>query len=194
MIIILGYNNSENRLLNDILSENHSIYKYSLLENDIIKANKIILPHPSNFNFAYRRMNIMNLFSVLRMIQTPVLGINDGFRLMCSQLTNKYKQGLGFFDFDVACPETERTDKNLIKGEVIISDKLSLLDSSFDHADFVFNPETQPPLNEFTSVKISYKDLEYTMLFRNNNYFALSAYTKLNEEITRNLISNFIML
>ena len=54
MVIVLGYNSSETDFLNSIFEENNIKYKYSLLEPQISRATKIILPHPLNFNSTYR--------------------------------------------------------------------------------------------------------------------------------------------
>ena len=132
MIVILGYNNLKTEYLNQILESNGLEYKYSLLENDIIQADKIILPHLDNFNSTYRRMNLMNLFSVLRMIKNPILGINNGFRLMCNDLINKYKKGLGFFNFDIICIDGQNNNPNIVEGNLKILENSTLLDSSYN--------------------------------------------------------------
>ena len=57
--------------------------KFTSVESEILAADRIILPDCSDIKKALKRLHLLNLFSMLKMIQKPVLGIANGFSLMC---------------------------------------------------------------------------------------------------------------
>ena len=65
MIVILDYENKDLNRLKLLLDKTHYEYKFSLLEKDIIRANKLILPDPIDIKNSYRKLNLMNLTNVL---------------------------------------------------------------------------------------------------------------------------------
>jgi imidazoleglycerol phosphate synthase glutamine amidotransferase subunit HisH len=194
MILILDINKNKTEFLNRIFDLQDIEYKYSLAENDIFTADKIILPHPFDLTFSYRRMNLMNLFSVLRIIKIPILGINDGFRLMCRHLTGMQRHGLGFFDLDTNNQDKQESDQNINNGCLSILKATKLLDKKYDSAEIYFNAGDQPLLNLYSTFKIKSDAEDYSFICENKNYCALSINTDLNEEICRKVILNFISM
>ncbi len=71
--------------------------KFTSVESEILAADRIILPDCSDIKKALKRLHLLNLFSMLRMIQKPVLGIANGFSLMCENPHVPGTSGLAFF-------------------------------------------------------------------------------------------------
>lgn len=193
MVLILGYNKSETEYLNKIFLKNNIEFKYSLLESHILKADKIILPHPLNFNSTYRRMNMSNLFSMLRIVDKPILGINNGFRLMCNQLLNNSKCGLGFFNIDVGVHENDLNNSNLDSGEIRI-DKSCKLVKSLKEKSVNFNSELQQESFECSKIIISSKNKNYSLLHETKNFYGLELDIEKNQGISEEIITKFIEL
>ncbi|MBK8946718.1 MAG: hypothetical protein IPM32_15800 [Ignavibacteriae bacterium] len=194
MLTILGYNNSEDVLLNKILLENDVEFKYSLSENLITSADKIILPNPQNFNSAYKRMQMMNLFSFLRLLKKPILGINDGFCLMCDEILDKYKCGLGFFQLDVNSNSENIIKQNFVTGKVFVNSDSKLLNENFNNSEIKFDKNFRMNECEFNSSKIIFGEKSYSLTCEHKNYFSVEMDFEQNPEIAANIILNFVKL
>lgn len=79
--------------------------KFTSVESEILAADRIILPDCKDLKRAVRRLHLLNLFSMLRMIKKPVLGIGNGFALMCEGTGFTSCEGLGFFPVSVRVPQ-----------------------------------------------------------------------------------------
>ncbi len=195
MIVILGYSESESEIINQTLLGNEIEFKYSLLEHHITKAEKIILPDANNLKLAYRKMQLTNLFSVLRLLNKPILGINNGFRLMCGEILSNNKCGLGFFQMDFDSSIEERKVENYPDiGIIHVKDDSKLLDSAFNKIEINFNKELQSTERQFSSsiIKVGEKNFSLTCEFK--NYYSLEIDTYKNESITKAVINNFLKI
>lgn len=195
MITILGYNNSETQYLNEILEKKNIPFNYSLLEKQIMIAEKIILPHPQNFTSAYKRMQMMNLFSYLRMLKKPILGINDGFSIMCSEILDKYKCGLGFFEVKVnSSTMGDSVIAEYETGKVFVKSGSELVSLSLNNTEIQFNKLRQMGECEFSKSIIKFEDKVYTLTCEQKNYFSVELNFEKNPILGENIISNFVSL
>ena len=194
MILILGYNNSETEFLNEILDSLNIHYKYSLLEPQIIKADKFILPHPLNFNSTYRKLNMMNLFSILKMVEKPMLGINNGFRLMCNQLLDNSKCGLGFFPIELNLDSDYDISEKLETGKLGFKNPSKLLSSKFEGEKIKFKLDALPMVCEFSKAVFKYENYYNSLTYENNNYFGVEMDFELNPKISYEIIRKFAKL
>ncbi len=197
MVIILDYNDTESNILNEILLENNIEYKYSLSEGFITNADKIILPHPYYFNSAFKKMQLMNLFSFLKLVKKPILGINDGFCLMCNEIFDQYKCGLGFFQIDlksISCLRENVNDGDLVKGELELKEKCKLINKKFNNAIINFDVNAQLKECEYTSSIINYENNAFSLTCEYENYFACQLNFEKNKEIGGSILKNFLKL
>ncbi len=79
--------------------------KFTSVESEILAADRIILPDCKDLKRAVKRLHLLNLFSMLRMVKKPVLGIGNGFALMCEGTGVTSCEGLGFFPLSVRLAE-----------------------------------------------------------------------------------------
>ena len=194
MILIIGYNNSESKCLNDILDSCKIKYKYSLLESQIIKADKFILPNPLNFNSSYKKLNMMNLFSLLRMVKKPILGINNGFRLMCGQLINESKCGLGFLPLELNISSNLESSEIKGYGTIKFKSTSKLLKENFEGEEINFTPNYLPIICEYTKAMINYEGLEYSLTYESDYYYGADLNYELNPVVCKEIIKNFAHL
>lgn len=193
MILILDYNKSETEILNRIIERNNVEFKYSLREADILNAEKIILPNPNIFNSTYRKLNMMNLFSMLRIIKKPILGLNNGSRLMCNKLLNNHKSGLGFFNIDVNIQEEYIEANSEDVGEIIVDENFQYF-NSINKSKIFFNSDTHQKAFDCSKIIISSKDKKYSIMHVYNNFYGLEIDIERNEQITEEIITSFIKL
>lgn len=194
MILILGYNNCESKCLNDILDANKIEYKYSLLESQIIKSDKFIFPHPLNFNSTYRKLNMMNLFSMLRMVKKPIFGMNNGFRLMCGQLLNETKCGLGFLPLELNLSSNLELPENIVQGTIGFKNPSKLLNEKYRGTDIKFNLNYLPIVSDYSKAIISHEGLEYSLTYESDYYYGTDLNNELNPKICSEIIKNFAKL
>ncbi len=69
-------------------------------EKDIIHCDKVIISDASNLSKAVKRIHLFNLFSLLRFLKKPTLGISLGMDLLCNK-SNDGISCLGLFESDV---------------------------------------------------------------------------------------------
>jgi hypothetical protein len=192
MIVVLGYNNSKSKFLDEFLINSGIEFKYSLLEPDITKSNKIILPHPENFNNSYKRMNMMNLFSVLKMIDKPILGINDGLKLMCNQIPSKLKCGLGLFPIELELENDVEENKHFEIGNLLIEKDSLLVNSEFNNLIVNFDPQNHGKFCEYTSCSALFKDTKYSITYESGNFFGVELDLDENRSLSNSLFKNFL--
>jgi imidazoleglycerol phosphate synthase glutamine amidotransferase subunit HisH len=192
--MILGYNSTETEYLNNILEDNNIKYKYSLLESEITKAEKIILPHPINFYSTHRKMNMMNLFSLLRLFKKPILGINGGFYLMCNKFLDSTKCGLGFFHLDVNTG-TEMSDPNrFVRGKIRVLGDSNIIRTNLNDRSLNFNSKIQTFVNVYSKALIFYAESNYSFICEHENYYGIEIDFEKNKNIGQAIIENFLRL
>ena len=186
MITIVAYNKHNSEFIKSLLGLKDFEIKISTLEKDIVKADKIILPDAINFDTAYRKLQFCNLFSLLRLINKPVLGINVGLQMMCNRIMNKDKVGLGLFDFDTSYVDHKNENKKYKSGTVKLIGKSHLIKNISDSAEVV--------ISNLTKSVILFEDSEYTLTFENGNYFGVELNFEKNLLLGKQIIENFILI
>ena len=194
MITIVAYNKHNSEFIKSLLGLKDFEIKISTLEKDIVKADKIILPDAINFDTAYRKLQFCNLFSLLRLINKPVLGINVGLQIMCNRILNKDKVGLGLFDFDTSYVDHKNENKKYKSGTVKLIGKSHLIKKISDGAEVVISKQNFQPINNLTKSVILFEDSEYTLTFENGNYFGVELNFEKNLLLGQQIIENFVLI
>lgn len=190
MIVLLNYNKISSPNLDDILDKLELEYIYSNSESDLLNADRIILPNPNNFNSTFKMMNMMNLFSLLRIMNKPILGINNAVRLMCNQIGDNYKCGLGLFNLDTDTLD-EIEEMNLEAGTIEISQESLLLPKDYSNASVNFDPRLHSLISGYSKSFIIKDESKFTLTLENNNYFGLELILDQNRSLAKEVIRNF---
>lgn len=82
-------------------------------EIEISKAECVILPHSPAIPAVVRKLHLLNLFSFLRLLKKPILGVCGGVQLLCEFSGDTSCAGLGFL------PGTGESN-SLFTGEALI--------------------------------------------------------------------------
>ncbi len=192
MIVILKYSNKNEQEFSGIFEKLKLEYTFTLDESIIIKASHIILPDTNNLNKAVRKMQLMNLYSVLRMIKKPILGINNGFNLMCNNLTDIQKLGLGLFPIDSeTCSSKNEVSNNI--GKINVLKKTNILEQ-INIKTVNCNLDRPIDVNDFTTSVISNNNQEYSLTCENGNYYSIQMEISKNKELFEKLVENFTNL
>ena len=71
MITIVNYDREASNSIAKILTDLEVVYKVSSKELDIISAKKLILPDGKDINIIFRKLQLLNLYSLLKMVNQP---------------------------------------------------------------------------------------------------------------------------
>jgi len=171
MIIIIDYGNTNAKELAEFLNDITSDVIVSDVEADIIKADKLILPDSSGIPQSVKALHLLNLFSVLRIIKKPLLGIGTGMHLMTESFKDMNLACLGCFP--VKCTKTD--DESLIEGTFlnikIIKESLLLKDVD-ENELFYFRNSCIIPVNEFTTAVVK-NNVEFTTAMEKEHLFGI---------------------
>ncbi|GJQ63670.1 MAG: hypothetical protein SCALA702_27230 [Melioribacteraceae bacterium] len=97
MIAIIGYDPEEGIRLSEKLTSLSIENTVTKNEKVICSADRVILPHCTNIDKVSKKLQILNLNTVVKMIKKPVLGIMSGGCLMGEAVTRDKLPALGFF-------------------------------------------------------------------------------------------------
>jgi len=97
MIAIVDYCMERDSPLINLLTKNKIDFKVTHSEAEILHSDKIILPHAKNISFVVKQLHLLNLFTMLRLCNKPILGISAGMHLMSSYTKEGNLTCLGFF-------------------------------------------------------------------------------------------------
>lgn len=150
MITIIDYGNTNSNEIAESL-ENFSVeFVISTKESDILKADKLIIPDSEDISSSIKSLHLLNLFSILRMVNKPILGIGTGMHLMTKSYKDINATCLGCFP--VEC-KTKETQKNMfvLEQAIKIVKETSLLNSISKEDKFYFESNCFIPPNEFST-------------------------------------------
>ncbi len=82
MIALIDYGSGNVASVANALTELEQEFKITSNEAEICRANKIIFPGVGEASYAIRQLHLLNLFTVLRIVKKPMLGICLGMQLM----------------------------------------------------------------------------------------------------------------
>ncbi len=171
MITIIDYGNTNANELAEFLKGISNDVIVSDAEADILKAGKLILPDSSEIPHSVKALHLLNLFSVLRMIKKPILGIGTGMDLMTESFKDLNLTCLGCFP--VKCVKTD--DEALSKGTFL---KIDIIKESFLLKDvnatdeFYFQNPCIIPVNEFTTAVVR-NSVEFSAAMEKNHLFGI---------------------
>jgi len=171
MITIIDYGKTNSNEIAESLKKLSAEFVMSNKETDILKADKLILPDCEDISSSIKKLHLLNLFSILRIIKKPILGIGTGMHLMTKSYKNLNAACLGHFP--VEC-KTEDTQQNMCEHEqsIKIIKETSLLDNISKEDKFYFEGDCFIPPNEF-STSIANINGEVTASIEKEHLFGL---------------------
>jgi glutamine amidotransferase len=167
-------------------------YKVSRNELDICGADKIIFAGCGNAPAVMRKIQMLNLYSLMRVIKKPILGIGLGMQLMADYSTEGNFSCLGFFP-GTAVKFDGDIEGSLFKGNHKIDRyKQSLLfDGIEENAEFFFNNSYYLPQSNL-STSICNNTLAFCASIENENAYGVQFHPEMSGDAGLKLLKNFI--
>ena len=190
MITIIDYGNTNSNEIAESLEKLSVDYVISNSESNILQATKLILPDSTDISSSIKKLHLLNLFSILRIIKKPILGIGTGMHLMTKTFKDINAACLGCFP--VEC-KTEEIQQNMFEHEqsIKIIKETSLLDNIGKEDKFYFEGDCFIPPNVF-STSIANINGEITASIERGNLFGVQFNPVKSGDAGIKVIRNFV--
>ena len=194
MITIVDYGNPNCGEVAEFLKQITSDFNISNSEVDICLADKIIFPGTGNAKTALRQLHLLNLFTVMRIVDKPMLGIGFGMQLMADYSIDGNLSCLGIFP-----GSTIKFGKNGAESvnegmQPVHFKKDSVLFKEINNDEkFYFKHSYYIPPNELTT-STSKQSTDFTSSMEDKNCFGVQFHPEKSGEAGLILLKNFINL
>jgi imidazole glycerol-phosphate synthase subunit HisH len=192
MITIVDYGDA---CINEVAASLKKItedFKVSRNELDICESDKIILAGCGSAPSVMKKIQLLNLYSVLRVVKKPMLGIGLGMQLMADYSAEGNFSCLGFFPGTAIKFEGD-TEGTLFKG----NHKINLCKQSIlfygieENAEFFFNNSYFLPKSDLSTSTCS-NSITFCSSIENENAYGVQFHPEMSGEAGLKLIKNFI--
>lgn len=169
-------------------------FKVSKSEADICRADKIILSGCGSAVNVMKKIQLLNLYSALRVVKKPMLGIGLGMQLMTDHSEEGNFPCLGFFPGKVVKFE-ESVDESNYKGmhKINFCKKSILFEGIDNNTEFFFNNSYYIPKNDLSTSTCT-GTLAYCSSIENENAYGVQFHPEVSGEAGLKLLKNFIDL
>ncbi len=194
MIALIDYGAGNVASVANALTELKQDYKITNNEFEICRADKIIFPGVGEASFAIRQLHMYNLFTVLRIVKKPILGICLGMQLMTDFSTEGNVTCLGIFPCRVEKFDDKKTKVPHMGWNDIEIVKESKLFSDIKNGErFYFANSFYVPQTEF-STSLTENGIKFSASLEKGNYYGVQFHPEKSGEAGLKLLKNFIEL
>jgi glutamine amidotransferase len=194
MIALIDYGSGNVASVANALTELKEEFKITKNETEICRSDKIIFPGVGEASFAVKQLHISNLFSLLRIVRKPLLGICLGMQLMVDHSTEGNVACLGVFPgnaekFDPSKTKVPHMGWNDI--EITAESKLFHNIKSGEH--FYFANSYYVPVNQYTT-SITDNNIKFSSAMEKGNFYGVQFHPEKSGDAGLKLLKNFVEL
>lgn len=191
MITIIDYNLGNVDGLANALTLTGIKYKITKNENDIIGAERIILPGTEEAFSAVKKLHLLNLFTVLRIIKKPVLGIGLGMQLLSEFSREGDVACLGKFE-GIVEKFTDTISNVPFSGNYTVKiEKECLLFQNIERsAEFRFRNSYYLPVRDYTWAT-AVNGISFSAAIKKDNFYGVQFHPEESEKAGLMLLKNF---
>lgn len=192
MIALIDYGAGNTASVANVLKELNVNFVITDREENICRANKIIFPGVGEASSAVRRLHLSNLFTQLRIIKKPLLGICLGMQLLCNKSEEGNTTCLGVLPIDV-----KRFSDKSVKvphmgwNKTIIKNSSPLFSGLNKEEYFYFANSYYVPVNDYTSAECKH-GIKFSAAIEKNNFYGVQFHPEKSGPSGIKLIKNFI--
>ena len=167
-------------------------FKVSRNEIDICGADKIILAGCGSALSVMKKIQLLNLYSILRVVKKPMLGIGLGMQLMADYSTEGNFSCLGFFP-GTALKFDDTVEESSYKGmhRVKFCKHSILFKGIEDNTEFFFNNSYYLPESDLSTSTCKNR-ITICSSIENENAYGVQFHPEMSGEAGLTLLKNFI--
>jgi glutamine amidotransferase len=191
MLTIIDYNLGSIDKIAEVLTVSDIKFRITKNETDIIGSEKLILPGTEEALSAVKKLHLLNLFTVLRIVKKPVLGIGLGMQLLSEFSREGDVACLGKFTgivekFDTAISKVPFSGNYKIR----IEKNSKLFKDIDDTAEFSFRNSFYLPLNE-NSTAYAINGVNFAAAIEKDNFYGVQFHPEESGKDGQTLLRNF---
>lgn len=161
-------------------------------EKDIISSDKVIISDASNLSKAIKRIHLFNLFSLLRFLNKPTLGISLGMDLLCNK-SNDGISCLGLIESDVISDiikDVVITIPTMKKVEIIIENKL--FENIKNGTEFYFSSNYHVDITNST-IAVAKGETKFSAAIQKDNFYGVQFLPEKSGNQGLQILKNFVL-
>jgi len=190
MIGIIDYGINDTSELTQILSSLNIEFIKTRNEKDIFHCDKIIISDASNLSKAVRRIHLFNLFSLLRFLKKPTLGISLGMDLLCHK-SNDGISCLGLIESDIINDTlTEAIIRIPGMKEIEVVKENKLFSNIEDGTEFYFSHNYHIDISDCT-IAIANGESKFSAAIQKDNFYGVQFLPEKSGEQGLQILKNF---
>ena len=190
MIGIIDYGINDTSELTEILSSLDIDFVKTRNEKDIIHCDKIIISDASNLSKAVKRIHLFNLFSLLRFLKKPTLGISLGMDLLCSK-SNDGISCLGLIGSDIINDTmSEATIRIPGMKEIEITKENKLFSNIENGTQFYFTNNYHIDISD-TTIAVAKAKNKFSAAIQKDNFYGVQFLPEKSGEQGLQILKNF---
>jgi glutamine amidotransferase len=194
MIALIDYGAGNVASVSNALHELDKKFIITNNETEICKADKIIFPGVGEASFAIKQLHILNLYSLLRMVRKPVLGVCLGLQLMADFSTEGDITCLGILPGTVL-----KFDPNKVKvphmgwNDIHFTKESKLFSGIKEGERFYFANSYYLPVNNYTT-SYSNNSIDFSASMEKDNFYGVQFHPEKSSGAGLQVLQNFIEL
>jgi imidazole glycerol-phosphate synthase subunit HisH len=194
MVTIVDYGDA---CINEVAASLKKItddFRISHNELDICKSDKLILTGCGSAAAVMKKIQLLNLYSVLRVVKKPILGIGLGMQLMAEYSTEGNFSCLGFFP-GTAIKIDDSIEESSYKGmhKINICRQSTLFDGIDPNAEYFFNNSYYLPKSEISTTTCQ-SVVNFCSSIENENAYGVQFHPEMSGEAGLKILNNFLEL
>lgn len=194
MIAVIDYGAGNIQSVINALNDLKTEYVVTNHEFDINKSEKIIFPGVGEASYAIKQLHLCNLFTYLRIIKKPMLGICLGLQLMCEQSAEGNVASLGVFPGSTELFDSTKTKvPHMGWNQVEIIKESKLFNGIENNSYFYFANSYYIPVNEQTTA-YAVHDVKFSASVEKGNFYGVQFHPEKSGAAGIKLLKNFIEL
>lgn len=192
MIAVIDYGAGNIQSVLNALKDLNSDFIVTNRESDILKCEKVIFPGVGEASYAVKKLHLLNLFTMLRIIKKPLLGICLGMQILCDKSTEGNVTCLGILN-----TTTQLFDSSKVKvphmgwNQVEIIKESKLFEGIDNNSYFYFAHSYYVPLTDYTTAKSNY-GIDFSAAFEKGNFYGVQFHPEKSGNCGLKLLRNFI--
>lgn len=195
MIAIIDYDAGNIKSVTNALERLGAEYILTSNPDEILSAEKVILPGVGNCAEAMAKLNERGLGPVIKSIRKPVLGICVGLQLLCRDSEEGNVNCLGVFDSHVRrFPESEDAKVPHIGWNQIGNLDSKLLKNLEKGSNVYFVHSYYPTLCPDTIATCRHGETFFSAALKYENFYGTQFHPEKSGSVGEQILSNFIAL